>query len=110
LIAEEGGAFVFQFPGGIFHLCLEFLDECSDVYGAFLDPDTLFLVTRDEDAEALLHRAVDAARSDAVLAVMLHLASAAVLGDVKEVTNASGDLVGKEDDFAVEVSGGAAGR
>ena len=114
MITEEGGLFKFEGVGGFEHFSLEFADGFGDIEVAagFVDDHgggILAGAALGVGGEAGLDGAADAFRGDIILAIVLELFFAAVLGDVEELLDALGLDIGVEDDLAMEMTGGAAG-
>ena len=111
LVADEGGAFEFEFGGGFGHFAFEFADDFGDgVFGAvFTDDAFLDFAGFVEHLQRLLDGALGGLGGDAVFGVVVDLDLAAITAYGEEGLDAFGLLIGEEDDFAGDVAGGAAG-
>ena len=113
LVAQARGLLELEVGGGLAHALLQVGERGLEVVAhagragdeAGVDGDVVGLV---DGAQDVLDAALDGHRRDAVLGVVGLLLLAAAGGLGHGALHGAGDLVGVEDDLAVDVAGGAA--
>ena len=108
---NKGCALEFKVGRGLLHLFFQFAQQFSEieVAAAFLDDGGGDFSAAQDGVEAFLDGAPHGLRSDAMLFVVLHLLGPAVIGDRHQGLHTLRDGIGKENDFAVDVTRGASG-
>ena len=111
MIAQQSGALEFQICGGSLHFIFELAQQFGDVEIAagFLNDRRRDFTAAQNRVQTFLHRTSHGLRRDAMLLVVFHLFRAAIFRDRHERFHALGDLVGKQNHFAVDVARGAPG-
>src|SRR6266496_4204955 len=110
LIPQKCCALEFEICRGALHLVFEFTQQFGNIEIAtgFLNNGGGNLAAAQNRVQTLLHGAADSLWRDSVLFVVFHLFGPAIVRDRHQRFHALGNLIGKQNDFAVYMSSRAA--